>query len=144
MIQSNRNHVLIAGLTAFTLWPLVHMAAVAQWDINPWKLGGWAMYSVPVPRVEVSLQASAGPDETWGAVDRLPGPVGEELERFWRLRRSLGSLSRPNRLAERFFEHIPHATQLRVNVITLRIDPQTAMMKEEHIGFTFARDPSTP
>ena len=144
MTQPNRTHALLAGLAVFTLWPLAHIALVKVWDVNPWKLGGWAMYSVSAPRVEVALRASMGADEQLVRVDPLPSPVAEELERFWRARRSLGSLGRPDRLAERFFEHAPAATQLRVDVITLRIDPRTAMMEEERLGFTFAREPTTP
>jgi hypothetical protein len=30
-----------------TLWPLVHIALQARFDLSPWKLAGWGMYSAP-------------------------------------------------------------------------------------------------
>ena len=34
-------------ILAFALWPAVHYGLVLRFDVDPWKLFGWAMYSVP-------------------------------------------------------------------------------------------------
>ena len=49
-------------LVFVALWPFVHLGLVARYEINPWKLGGFAMYTTPVPPVQVVLfeQGRAG------------------------------------------------------------------------------------
>jgi hypothetical protein len=45
-------------LTVFifhTLWIVNHLRWVATEQINPWKLGGYGMYTVPPPRVRLHL-----------------------------------------------------------------------------------------
>ena len=34
-------------LVALTIWPLLHLCLVEAFDVNPWKLAGWGMYSAP-------------------------------------------------------------------------------------------------
>lgn len=47
--------VIIAALIFHTLWIVNHLRWVAAGQINPWKLGGYGMYTVPTPRVSLSL-----------------------------------------------------------------------------------------
>mgnify|MGYP001616078877 CR=1 FL=1 len=42
--------VVAGALAALTLWPLVHLWLVARYDVSPWKLAGWGMYSAPRSR----------------------------------------------------------------------------------------------
>jgi hypothetical protein len=42
-----KRRLVIALLVAFAIWPAVHRALVAAFDVNPWKLAGWAMYARP-------------------------------------------------------------------------------------------------
>ena len=30
-----------------TIWPLAHIGLVFAYDVSPWKLAGWGMYSAP-------------------------------------------------------------------------------------------------
>ena len=47
--------VAVAILLWVCLWPLAHRILVATWDVNPWKLGAFAMYTTPTPPVQVAL-----------------------------------------------------------------------------------------
>ena len=42
------------------LWPLVHRGLVAQYHLNPWKLGGFAMYTSARPPIIVSVIDGSG------------------------------------------------------------------------------------
>ena len=54
--------LLQAGLVAFALWPAVHIGLVKGYDLNPWKLAGWGMYSAPQIPCHVRVSAFT-PDE---------------------------------------------------------------------------------
>ena len=42
-----KRRLVAAGLLLFALWPPLHFALVRRYDVDPWKLFGFAMYSVP-------------------------------------------------------------------------------------------------
>ena len=50
-----KRKVIVIFLVVFTLWPLAHRALVAAFNVNPWKLAGWAMFCVPNPKTFVRL-----------------------------------------------------------------------------------------
>lgn len=47
--------VIIAVLIFHTLWIANHLRWVATDQIDPWKLGGYGMYTVPSPKVSLNL-----------------------------------------------------------------------------------------
>ena len=47
--------VIIVALVLHSLWILNHLRWVAAQQIDPWKLGGYGMYTVPPPRGRVNL-----------------------------------------------------------------------------------------
>ena len=47
--------VVIAVLILHGLWILNHLRWVAAKQINPWKFGGYGMYTVPPPAVRINL-----------------------------------------------------------------------------------------
>ncbi|MEE2662871.1 MAG: hypothetical protein VX466_09230 [Myxococcota bacterium] len=55
MIARRKRRLAAALLIVFTTWPLVHYQLVRVYRLDPWKFGGWAMYTVVnfLPRVEV-------------------------------------------------------------------------------------------
>jgi hypothetical protein len=58
------NFVIIAALVFHVLWIVNHFRWVTNGQIDPWKLGGYAMYTVPPPRVTLvllNLQNPAAP-----------------------------------------------------------------------------------
>lgn len=73
--------ILVALLTIHTVWIGVHLVLVSQDRINPWKLGGYGMYTRPqaVPFYEIEVLANPGDDEgewvdefdDWGFYDHM-------------------------------------------------------------------------
>lgn len=55
MIARGKRRLAAAVLAVFTAWPFVHIGLVHAYDLNPWKFGGWAMYTTAVlePKVEI-------------------------------------------------------------------------------------------
>ena len=47
MPAARKASVVHGFLLLVTLWPLVHIALQARFDLSPWKLAGWGMYSAP-------------------------------------------------------------------------------------------------
>ena len=49
-------------LLVLAVWPAVHIGLVLRYDVNPWKLAGWGMYSAPQLPAYVRVSALT-PDE---------------------------------------------------------------------------------
>jgi hypothetical protein len=47
MSATTKTRVVHAALVLLTVWPAVHLGLVARYDLSPWKLAGWGMYSAP-------------------------------------------------------------------------------------------------
>lgn len=56
------NFVIIATLIFHALWIVNHLRWAANEQINPWKLGGYGMYTVPPPRVKLVFLDLQNPD----------------------------------------------------------------------------------
>ncbi|MGE4249981.1 MAG: hypothetical protein AB7F09_11345 [Parvibaculaceae bacterium] len=52
-----------ALLVLHVMWIANHMRLVAQDQINPWRLGGYAMYTVPPPGYRVRVYEAGFPDQ---------------------------------------------------------------------------------
>lgn len=106
-------YVIIATLVVHTLWIVNHLRWVATGQVNPWKLGGYGMYTAPPPRVTLILLDLRDP----GAPRRID-PSTFSLTRFQAMSR-FTNISRVFRCAhvkqealKVFFEE---NTQLRGN-----------------------------
>lgn len=77
-------------------WPLGHLVLVDRYLINPWELGGWAMYVQPNAPVEVNLHFSSGETVLHS---NLEGPTLAAFERYRDRAAVLGLLASPNELA---------------------------------------------
>jgi hypothetical protein len=57
MLHSSKTlkFVIISALIFHTLWIANHLRWVATEQVNPWKLGGYGMYTAPPPRVSLVL-----------------------------------------------------------------------------------------
>ena len=67
-MQRERLTLAAAAVAAITLWPLIHIFLVGQYDLSPWKLGGWGMYSAPRTHgLNMELMV-----KTSGAIDFAP------------------------------------------------------------------------
>jgi hypothetical protein len=121
---------LVGGLlVALTAWPAVHVWLCRRYDVSPWKLAGWGMYSTPRPRtlgMEVwGAATGAGPYEQL----RVPTPALQaEGAAFLERWRWLGRLARPDRFADAVLAAHPGWNRLRVEVYRSHLDPRTGMV----------------
>ena len=134
-----RRAAAIALLGWVALWPLAHRGLVARYDLNPWKLGAWAMYTTPIPPVlaVVAVERPAG----LVALDEeaLPGETRAVLQRFRAERHALGRLRTPEDVAAAVFAAQPDLQFLAVLVQWTRLDRATARMRTERERFVFDR-----
>lgn len=119
-----RRRNLMAAIVAFVaLWPLVHAALVARYQIDPWELFGWSMYATPAARVQVGVKVErAGNIEPFFAF----GTQRERLRDFARRRTALGLLAPTEVLARELLEADATIDAVFVITRTLRFDPKTA------------------
>jgi hypothetical protein len=107
----------------------VHVWLCQRYDVSPWKLAGWGMYSAPRPRtlgMEVwGRDAATGSDEQL----RLPTPaLTAEGAAFLERWRWLGRLARPDRFATAVLAARPGWSHLRIEAYRSHLDPRTGMV----------------
>lgn len=122
-----------------TLWPLVHRALVERYDINPWKLGGFAMYTTPTPPVlVVALEGRQGAlkpvDET-----ALPDTARRALRDFRADRHALGELQTAEGVGRALLNARPDLDWVVVAVQRMKLDRQTARMTSTRQQYVFER-----
>ena len=131
--------VLRLMLVVVTVWPAVHIALVRIYDVNPWKLAGWGMYSAPQLPVRVEITALT-PDEIGRYELRSVQPAFEpELERFLVGRRNLGRLVEPDALARALLEHYPAIDGVEIRVVRTILNTATARIEERSSSFAYKR-----
>lgn len=57
--------ILLALLVVHSVWIMIHLGLVAQGQINPWKMGGYGMYTRPqaVPEYKIELTDGSAPED---------------------------------------------------------------------------------
>jgi hypothetical protein len=117
--------LLMAYTCAIWIWPPIHFVASRAWKLNPWKFGGWAMYTQPVPDVRVNVSRDAGratqtltPEYLYLGV-----PGGAEAHVLYSKTRELwGRLASPVGLANAVLSHFPDQPAIRITVRTRGMD----------------------
>ena len=96
MSAARKASVVHAVLLLLTAWPLVQLVLVQRYDVSPWKLAGWGMYSAP--RFGMLGMEIFGHDPATGQWEHLVEPsdalrqtVAGFLERHRWLRRLAGA-----------------------------------------------------
>jgi len=120
--------VVIIVLLWAGLWPFLHRLVVARYDVNPWKLSGWAMYATPRPPVVVAA-LTMGPNGL-AVIDEssLREKPRRALERYRVRRHALGKLAAPTRTGEAILASHPDLESVVILVQTYHLDPATALM----------------
>ncbi len=128
-----KNRVLLALLLVHVGWISIHVSLVANEQINPWKLGGYGMYTVPNPRPRVRLYeglaedrrlvkggyySRAFADDNRRFVFRCTEISQNSLENFFRKNRKLIGKQLTVVVEERAFLHDPIRTEKRVRGVT--------------------------
>jgi hypothetical protein len=114
-------------LVAFALWPAVQHGLVRVYDVDPWRLFGWAMYTVPGPMKTLRV-VEISRDGRFAALDfrRYDEADRAAVERFRIRRQSLGRLAGGDALARELLERHPDWEGVALPVLTLSLDRQSA------------------
>jgi hypothetical protein len=122
------------------LWPLVHRVLVARFDVNPWKLGGFAMYATPAPPLVVAVFGLRDGKLVRVTPQTLPLAQRDALRRFEIERHALGELRRPDALAREILAADASLDQLSVVVQRTTLDRASARLASERMQYSYDRD----
>jgi hypothetical protein len=119
----NRAACLLLPLTAW-LWPPVHYLLVDHFDMDPWRLGGLAMYATTAPRTKTFLQIEEAGGRRDLARKELTGEVLEKFEEFEQAVRVLGRFTAPDALASAIVRDRPARQAVVIAVERLQLPPR--------------------
>jgi hypothetical protein len=134
----------VAALLAFVaIWPIAHRALVARYEIDPWKLGGFAMYATPTLPVLLGVLVE-GEGEGAGRLvpldeSSLPLAARARLDRFRVERVALGRLREPRDAARAILAARPDLHGLVVLVQRTTLDPRSARTVASTQRFVYDR-----
>lgn len=137
-----RQRIAIGLLVFVAAWPLAHRALVARFDVNPWKLSGFAMYTTATPPVLVALMVE---DPTPPATLRplheatLLPHTRAAIDTFRRERHALGRLVTPDAAGQAVLEARPDLDFVLVVVQRMWLNPSTALMESEKQNYLYDR-----
>jgi hypothetical protein len=124
----SKTTVVAAALAALTVWPVVHLWLVARYDVSPWKLAGWGMYSAPRSR---SLGMEIFGRARGGALEHLTQPTPDTrtlASQYLERHRWLRKLVRPAALAAAIGVERPHWDEVKVVVFEPDLDRESGMV----------------
>ena len=123
-----KRRVVVAGVVLFALWPAVHRGLVAAFDVNPWKLAGWAMYVRPHFPTQLALYTIRAGEET--RVTEFTPREQTLADDFVERRYSLGRLASPESLAREWLQRRAAEQAVVVELTTAYFDLATASIRE--------------
>ena len=130
--------VVLAVLIAVTIWPLVQIGLVGRFDVSPWKLAGWGMYSAPAP---INVNMTVHYRERGLATERpmaMPGPeIQIAAQQFLERHRWLGTLETPRRFVDTIFEKHPEYDGVRVVIEVDKMNPDSGIIERKEREYRF-------
>ena len=128
-------------LLALGLWPAIHAGLTVAYGIDPWKLAGFAMYSVPGPmrtlRVAGVYRDGRFAPRGFRSYDIVEQVIIDALRER---RRALGDLADFDGAAAAFLDLHPDWEGVLITELSLTLDPETAHLVEGVVAETFWRD----
>ena len=131
--------VVHAALVALTVWPALHIGMVKLYDVNPWKLAGWGMYSAP--QLPSYVQITCLTPDSVGSYElgSLQPELEPELQEFLLLRRHLGRLVEPDEFARALLDYYPAIDGVDIAVLEPVLNPRTGMIEEQSATYEYRR-----
>lgn len=128
-IDVRRKKAAVATLLAcLTAWPLVHHGVTRHFRMDPWSFFGFAMYTVPRPRLSVSILA--GRDGVMLPIDETPA-VRAAMIRHLKRRAYWGDWLAEEGLVRELRRLRPELEDLEIVVKRQVLDPETAHLEWE-------------
>lgn len=130
--------VMLTVLACAGLWPLAHYPLVQAYEFNPWRFGGWAMYTTPLPPTPAVMFNATNNQLVLMA--QLPRGVDRELKEFQKRRHALGPQAMPTEAVREAFADDPNIEKLGVVVQQFSLDHETATMASKKVDYWYKRD----
>jgi hypothetical protein len=131
---------LVHGVLALlTLWPLAQMGLVAGWDVSPWKLAGWGMYSTPrfdMVGMEIYGRSAGGPETQ---LTDAPPALRAEATAFLESYRWLRDLAPHARLAGAVLDANPQWDAVRLVLFRPTLGARTGMVEMTRAEYAHQR-----
>jgi hypothetical protein len=124
-----KKHAVCAGLVLLTLWPAVHIYLVKRFDLSPWKLAGWGMYSAPrISMLGMGVYGRRSADTKLEQLLSLSADLRTQANDYLGRYRWLGELSSPESFARAVLARHSEWQELRVVVYRPVLDKTTGMI----------------
>ena len=128
------------ALVVLAMWPAVQIGLVLRYDVSPWKLGAWGMYSSPQQLPGLKLRGFKQ-GVMVAPFDRpYPKWLLVEMMHFRRYRRAMGQLYSPATLGALILERQRDLDAVRLDVVEVHLNLQTAIVEERETRYSYERD----
>ena len=124
-----KRRIVIAFLIGFALWPAVRRGLVAAFDVNPWKIAGWAMYARPHFPSRLAVRLEQG--ETERPLIHLDARGNVLAAEYLERRFSSGRLASPDALAHHLLAQHPEADAVVIETRTRVFDLESAKIRRD-------------
>jgi hypothetical protein len=129
MTLALKTRIVHAALLLLALWPLVHLSLVWRFDLSPWKLAGWGMYTTPrFGLLGMEVYGRAG-DAEWQQLVAPSAEVRTAGTAFLEQHRWLRGLAATGALAAAVRQQHPEWTAIRVVVSYPLLDRATGRVR---------------
>jgi hypothetical protein len=140
MKWKTRQRIVRTVLALLTVWPLFHVGVTRAFDMNPWKFLGFGMYAVPTAKVQVSLFAFREGQLVPFRREEVGQEVMHATFRYsWR-RVDLGTLARPDAIAQGLLKEHPEIEGVRVEIMRSYVDRDDGMLKLDIQPYDYFRE----
>lgn len=144
MSESIRKASLRCVVLIFAIWPMVHFCAVQTLEFDPWKLGGFAMYTRPRVWPSMNLYGIQGNIPYPIRPPQVPESTVSIIEEYIRASRSYGPQFRPDKAGRQLLEDLPQFDTIRLVVSRLELDPQNDRLRQRTDTFEYPHEASRP
>jgi hypothetical protein len=107
LTHSRRRRIVGALIVLLLLWPLVQQQLVRVYRVDPWKLAGWAMYSVPSAWVRIQLIGLDANERTLRIDPKSSAALKMAVLEFGTKRRRIGLFVEPMSIATTLLKAFP-------------------------------------
>lgn len=129
MTRDRKRELVALFVVIFAVWPLIQFGAVLQYGVDPWKLFGFGMYSVPGPQKGVQI-AGQSADGTLTPINPQTFSDRERVAKleFFEGRRALGKLQSPSEWAQVMLAERPEFEAAVLAIVELKLDRRSARL----------------
>lgn len=129
MSIARKTTVVHGMLLLLTLWPFVHIGLVWRYDLSPWKLAGWGMYTTPrFGLIGMDVSGHAPARERWEPLAAPSPALQQTATAFLEQHRWLRRLARATALVDAVAREHPDWDAVRIAVSYPAIDLATGMV----------------